>query len=323
MPTQQREAEEDPVRLYLNDIGRHALLTKADEERLARIIEAGRTAASQLDGDSPTPNRRRQLQSLVAAADRATGEFVQANLRLVVSIAKRYQGSDLSLMDLVQEGNLGLIHAVEKFDYRKGFKFSTYATWWIRQAITRGMDNTGRTIRLPAHAGEMVGRVLKATAYLHAELARTPTTAEVAAEVGLRADQVLEVLGWAATPVSISQPLREDGDVTLADVVADTTAACPAEAAVVSAMPAEVARLLRRLRPREREILWLRFGLDRGVPRTLEEVGEHVHLTRERVRQIESRALSKLRHPSLGNEAHPHGRDWRCLPPEEGGTPWS
>ncbi|MEO6120760.1 MAG: sigma-70 family RNA polymerase sigma factor [Acidimicrobiales bacterium] len=303
---QNEESHEDLVRLYLNEAGRHQLLTKADEERLARAIEAGRDAATETAStprSSLTAARRRELKSLVDSGEEAATQFCHANLRLVVSIAKRYQASGVPLLDLVQEGNLGLIHAVEKFDYRKGFKFSTYATWWIRQAITRGIANTGRTIRLPVHAGDLVTRVQKAHSRLEMELGRKPTTAEVADDLGLTPQRVAEVVSYASDPVSISEPLGEDGDAELGDVIHDQSAASPADEAVLGVMPGEVARLLAVLDERERQILRFRFGLDRGEARTLEEVGERLHLTRERIRQIEARALCKLRHPCVDTGA--------------------
>ena len=292
--------DEDLVRLYLTDIGRYELLTKEDEARLAQAIEAGVAARVELEaaGRGLSVARRRELRRTVHAGDDAQRRFVQSNLRLVVSIAKKYQASGLPLLDLVQEGNLGLIHAVEKFDWRKGFKFSTYATWWIRQAITRGIANTGRTIRLPVHAGDTLARVQKARTRLEIELGRTPTIAELTADLDLPEDRVLDALRFASEPLSLSEPLREDGDAELGDVVEDRGAESPFDAAAASLLSDEVGRLLSPLDEREREILRLRFGLDRGEPRTLEEVGEHFHLTRERIRQIEARAMSKLRHPS-------------------------
>jgi RNA polymerase sigma factor (sigma-70 family) len=295
------EPQEDLVRLYLNEIGRYPLLTKADEERLGRIVEDGQLATAELaaGGSSLSAARRRSLRERVAAGEKATTEFCQANLRLVVSIAKRYQASGVTLLDLVQEGNLGLLHAVEKFDYKKGFKFSTYATWWIRQAITRGIANTGRTIRLPVHAGDLVTRVQRAQTRLEVQLGRRATPEELAQDLDMTPARVEEVLAMATDPVSISTPLSEDGEGELGDVMEDTTALSPLEEAIANAVPTELARLLAVLDEREREILHLRYGLDQGVPRTLEEVGECMHLTRERIRQIESRALCKLRHPSL------------------------
>jgi RNA polymerase sigma factor (sigma-70 family) len=277
--------DEDLVRLYLTDIGQYTLLTKDDEVRLAKAIEAGKEAIAELDANKDlTPARKRELRRVARQGEEAERQFVQSNLRLVVSIAKKYQASGLPLLDLIQEGNLGLMHAVEKFDWRKGFKFSTYATWWIRQAITRGIANTGRTIRLPVHAGDTLARLQKARSRLELKYGRPATLAELAREVEMPEDKVTEALRFAAEPLSLSEPLREDGDAELGDVVEDRSA--------------EIARLLAPLDEREREILKLRFGLDRGEPRTLEEVGEHFNLTRERIRQIEARAMSKLRHPS-------------------------
>ena len=290
--------EEDLVRLYLTDIGQYQLLTKDDEVRLAQQIEAGVAARDELAAGDVSVARKRELRRLVHAGDEATRAFVQSNLRLVVSIAKKYQASGLPLLDLIQEGNLGLMHAVEKFDWRKGFKFSTYATWWIRQAITRGIANTGRTIRLPVHAGDTLARLQKARSRLELKLGRPATLAELAKEVEMPEDKVTEALRFAAEPLSLSEPLREDGDAELGDVVEDRSAESPFEVAATALLPEEIARLLAPLDEREREILKLRFGLDRGEPRTLEEVGEHFNLTRERIRQIEARAMSKLRHPS-------------------------
>jgi RNA polymerase sigma factor (sigma-70 family) len=291
--------------MYLKDIGQYALLTKDDEARLAQAMEAGREARAELEaaGKSVSPARKRELKRLTRDGEDAERTFVQSNLRLVVSIAKKYQASGMPLLDLVQEGNLGLMHAVEKFDWRKGFKFSTYATWWIRQALTRGIANTGRTIRLPVHAGDTMNRVQKARTRLETALGRPATLAELAADLEMPEAKVTETLLFAADTLSLSTPLREDGDAELGDVVPDRGAITPFEAASVALLPEEIGRLLSPLDEREREILKLRFGLDRGEPRTLEEVGEHFALTRERIRQIEARAMSKLRHPSADTGA--------------------
>jgi len=226
VPKQQPDREEeDLVRLYLNDIGKHGLLTKDDEARLGQAIEKGKAARDEmLAGGTVTAARKRQLRVQIREADEATQIFIQSNLRLVVSIAKKYQASDLPLLDLVQEGNLGLIHAVEKFDYRKGFKFSTYATWWIRQAITRGIANTGRTIRLPVHAGDQLSRLKKARVNLELSFGRRPTVSELAIELDMPERQVAEILRYASEPVSLSDPLREDGDTELGDIIADRSA---------------------------------------------------------------------------------------------------
>ncbi len=298
------QPEEDLVRLYLNDVGKHALLSKDDEARLAQAIEAGRDARGELAGaEEITPARRRQLRRLIRHGDEATEAFVKANLRLVVSIAKRYQSADVPLLDLVQEGNLGLMHAVEKFDWRKGFKFSTYATWWIRQSITRGIANTGRTVRLPVHAGDLLNRVTRARGRLEAQLGRRPTIAELAADLGTEAHKVVEILRYVSEPMSLSEPLRADSDGELGDIVEDHSAVSPFEAAAAALLPAEITKMLIVLDDRERAVLQLRFGLDRGEPRTLDEVGAHFNLTRERIRQIEARAMSKLRHPAIDRNA--------------------
>ena len=297
------QPEEDLVRLYLNDIGKYALLTKDAEARLAQVVEAGRQARGELAG-AVTASRQRELRRLIRDGDLATEIFVKANLRLVVSLAKKHQAAGLPLLDLVQEGNLGLIHAVEKFDWRKGFKFSTYATWWIRQAITRGIANSGRTVRLPVNAGHLLTQVTKARGRLEGQLGRRPTVAELAADLELKEEKVTEILRHATEPLSLSEPLSADGDAELGDTLEDRSAVSPFDAAAAALVSGEVNKMLIALDEREREILRLRFGLDRGEPRTLDEVGAHFSLTRERIRQIEARALSKLRHPSTHSDPH-------------------
>src|ERR1700683_3176692 len=292
--------EEDLVRLYLTDIGQYPLLTKDDEVRLAQAIECRWEAEEELKAKKGlTPTRRRELNRAVRDGERAQRTFVQSNLRLVVSIAKKYQASGLPLLDLIQEGNLGLMHAVEKFDWRKGFKFSTYATWWIRQAITRGIANTGRTIRLPVHAGDTLARVQKAQARLELKFGRPPTIKELCDECEMPEDKLIEALRFRSEPISLSEPLREDGDAELGDVVEDRSAESPFDVAAVKMMPAAIEKLLQAPGERGQEILRMRFGLDgAGEIRTLEDVGAEMNLTRERIRQIEARAMSKLRHPS-------------------------
>jgi RNA polymerase sigma factor (sigma-70 family) len=293
------QPEEDLVRLYLKDIGKYRLLSKEDEVCLAQAAEAGRSAQAELLSDRRlTPMRKRELCRMVRHGDEAVEKFVKANLRLVVSIAKKYQGRQLPLLDLVQEGNLGLMHAVNKFDWRKGFKFSTYATWWIRQAITRGIANGGRTVRLPTHADDLLTRVTTARSRLEGQLGRRPTTAELAADLEIDDEKVTEILYHAAAPLSLSQPLGEDDAAELADVVEDHAAISAFDAVAAALLSAEVDRALVVLDEREREILRQRFGLDRSEPRTLDQVGKHLNLSRERIRQIEARAMCKLRHPS-------------------------
>ena len=299
------QPEEDLVRLYLNDIGKYALLAKNDEARLAQAIEAGREARTEFAiSDGINQARKRKLRRLIRDGDLAAETFVQANLRLVVSIAKRYQAAELPLLDLVQEGNLGLIHAVHKFDWRRGFRFSTYATWWIRQAITRGIANTGRTIRLPVSAADLLIQVTKARGRLEGQLGRRPTVVELARDLELQEEKVTDILRHATQPLSLSEPLGEDGDAELGDTLEDRSAVSPFDAAAAALLSGEVNKMLLALDEREREILRLRFGLDRGEPRTLGQVGEHFSLTRERIRQIESQAMSKLRHPSADSDPH-------------------
>ncbi len=290
------QPEEDLVRLYLNDIGKHALLTRDDEARLAQAIEAGRDARAEFAAtERIAPVRKRELRRLTREGDQAATTFVQANLRLVVSIAKRYRGADLPLLDLVQEGNMGLIHAVHKFDWRKGFKFSTYATWWIRQAITRGVAKTSRTIRLPIHASDLLSEVTGYRGRLETQLGRRPTLAELAAGLELKEEKISEILRHATEPLSLSEPLGEDGDRELGDTLEDRSAVSPFDAAAAALLSSELDKMLTALDGRERQILRLRFGLDRAQPRTLDEVGAQFSLSRERIRQIESHALSKLR----------------------------
>ncbi len=301
MPTREKStdrdgADADLLRLYLNEIGRHPLLTRDDEQRMGTVIDAGRRAAADLaDTDALPPDVGSRLRAEVAAGEQAGTAFVEANLRLVVSIAKRYQSSGLPLLDLVQEGNMGLIHALEKFDFGRGFKFSTYATWWIRQAITRAVANTARTIRLPVHAGETVARVQRAKAHLEAELGRSPRVEELASECDLTCDRVGEALRLAPHPASLFEPLSAEGDHTLADVVQDPDAVPAIDQIIAASLPAHVARLLGTLSEDERRVVSLRYGFDRGQPRTLAEVGRTCGLSAEGVRQVERRALAKLR----------------------------
>ena len=291
----------DLLGLYLEDAGKYPLLSKDDEGRLGQQIEAAAEARRRLDDAGPEPSvaERRSLRRTTRAGDEAHLTFVRSNLRLVVSIAKRYRASGLPLLDLIQEGNIGLIRAVDKFDWRRGFKFSTYATWWIRQAISRGIINTGRTIRLPAHANDNMLRLFKARSLLELRFGRKATHAELADELDMTIDQVRQTSLIAAEPLSLEQPLSDEGDGVLGDLVEDRGAPTPFEAAATAMLPAEVERLLLGLDERERRIISLRFGLDRGEPRTLKEVATHFGLTRERIRQIEAGAMSKLRHPAV------------------------
>ena len=294
-------ADEDPLGLYLDDIGRHALLTKDDEVRLARRIDAGREARKALAEPKLPARRRRELEDAAHDGDQANEAFVNANLRLVVSIAKRYQAAGVPLLDLIQDGNLGLIHAVEKFDWRKGFKFSTYATWWIRQAIQRGIANTSRTIRLPIHAGDRLARVLRERDDLEAELGRTPRLVELAAALEMTETEVSRILRTGADARSLSEPTRADSDTEIGELLADSGATEPLEAAASAMLERDIDRVLAPLQPDERELLRLRFGMDRGEPRQLDELAAHLSLTSHEVRQLEARALSKLRHPCSGN----------------------
>ncbi len=303
---QAREArDQDLVRLYLDEVGRYPLLTKADEARLGQLVQAGQEAGAELQsGVKLAPARRRELRRAVRAGGEATDTFVKANLRLVVSIASKYQWSGLPLLDLVQDGNLGLIHAVEKFDWRKGFKFSTYATWWIRQAIGRAIDNTGRTIRLPGHVGDQIRKLRRTQTAMEARLGRAPTDAELAAEVGIGEELAADLLRYDDEPLSLSVTVGETDDTELGELIADRSTPSPYDEVVGTLLPDELERLLRPLADNERKVLWLRYGLDRGEPRTLDEVGEVLELSGERIRKIERNALRKLRADLVGTDAH-------------------
>jgi RNA polymerase sigma factor (sigma-70 family) len=297
--------DQDLVDLYLTDIGRHALLSQGDEIVLAQRIEAGARARRQLDDQAASTSADRDALTRTARdGDAARRTFVEANLRLVVSIAKLYRQSGLSLLDLVQEGNLGLLRAVEKFEWRKGFKFSMYARWWIRQAIQRGIACTARPIRLPIPASHHIARVGHARARLEARLRRSPTRSELAAELDVPEHELATLMHRAAVPLSLSAPLSGDSDRDLADIVADQSATSPVDAATSAVRPAEIAKLMASLTAREREILFLRFGLDRREPCTLAEIGRHFHLSRERIRQLQNDAMAKLRHPALHTALH-------------------
>ena len=290
---------DDLVRQYLREIGAYPLLTAADEVNLAMAIEAGREAEAVLTaaGESLSRARRRQLQRAVSAGEEARRQFILANLRLVVSIAKRYRSPDMPLLDLVQEGNLGLIRAVEKFDHTRGCKFSTYATWWIRQSVSRAIADKARTIRLPAHVVELAGRVRRIGTRLTEGLGREATPEEIATHLGLTVEQVLEVQHLVPDPVSLHAPIGYDGS-ELSELIEDHTATVPFDAAAAALQGDDLRAAMGSLSERERLVLELRFGLAGTQPRTLEEIGRDFQLTRERIRQIEAKALARLRHPA-------------------------
>jgi len=295
-----RAGTSDLVRIYLREIGKVPLLTAQDEVELAKAIEAGLFAQEMLHsasipavGDGPTVG---ELDIISEEGVRARQRLIEANLRLVVSIAKRYIGRGMVFLDLIQEGNLGLIRAVEKFDYTKGYKFSTYATWWIRQAITRAIADQARTIRIPVHMVETINKMARVQRQLHQDLGREPTPAEVAVEMGMPADRVAEIQRIAQEPVSLQAPIGEE-DSDLGDFIEDADAVVPIEAAAFMMLQDQLEQVLDTLSPREQRVIQLRFGLIDGHPRTLEEVGRDFGVTRERIRQIESKTLIKLRHP--------------------------
>lgn len=288
----------DTVSLYLDEVSDHLLLTAEDEVRLARDMERGKKAQKALELEDFSKADRSKLMRMVAAGEEAKMAFIRSNLRLVISIAKRYTGRGLDLLDLIQEGNLGLIRAVEKFDWRKGFKFSTYATWWIKQAITRGLGNNGRTIRLPVHMVDVVRTVQDTKQVLYDQFHRTPTIDEIADASGLDIERVLAAMDAPSETVSLDKPVGPESDVSLQDFVEDDDATDPLENAAAAWRRERLIDALKFLDPEEQQVLWLRFGLDGEEPWTLADVGTVVNATRERVRQIEARGLAKLRHPS-------------------------
>ncbi len=297
-------AIDDPVRMYLKEIGKVDLLSPEEEVDLANRMLAGTAASEQMDAMTPEeiaaldPAELKQLRRAISSGDRAKKRLAEANLRLVVSIAKRYVGRGMLFLDLIQEGNLGLIKAVEKFDCTKGFKFSTYATWWIRQAITRAIADQARTIRIPVHMVETINKVIRVSRQLLQELGHDPSPEEIANEMGMPVERVRDILKIAQEPVSLETPIGEEEDSHLGDFIPDDDAPEPAEAASFMLLKEQLVEVLKTLTPREEKVLRLRFGIEDGHTRTLEEVGKEFDVTRERIRQIEAKALRKLRHPS-------------------------
>ena len=299
---------DDPVRMYLKEIGKVPLLNPDEEIVLAQAMSAGSEAKARLDeleaqrkaGEAPeiTPEEEKELRKVYKKGESAKQKLAEANLRLVVSIAKRYVGRGMLFLDLIQEGNLGLIKAVEKFDYTKGYKFSTYATWWIRQAITRAIADQARTIRIPVHMVETINKVIRVSRQLLQELGHDPSPNEIAAEMGMPVEKVREILKIAQEPVSLETPIGEEEDSHLGDFIPDEGASEPSEAASFTLLKEQLMDVLSTLTPREEKVLKLRFGIEDGRTRTLEEVGKEFNVTRERIRQIEAKALRKLRHPS-------------------------
>jgi RNA polymerase primary sigma factor len=296
-------ASADSVRAYLKQIGKVALLTAEEEVDLAKRIEAGLYGAERLrqveeDGQKLSPQMRRDLNWIVRDGERAKNHLLEANLRLVVSLAKRYTGRGMAFLDLIQEGNLGLIRAVEKFDYTKGYKFSTYATWWIRQAITRAMADQARTIRIPVHMVEVINKLGRIQRELLQDLGREPTPEELAKEMDITPEKVLEIQQYAREPISLDQTIGDEGDSQLGDFIEDSEAVVAVDAVSFTLMQDQLTSVLQTLSEREAGVVRLRFGLTDGQPRTLDEIGQVYGVTRERIRQIESKTMSKLRHPS-------------------------
>ena len=294
---------DDPVRMYLKEIGKVPLLTADQEVELATTMSAGReaeerVAKAEADGEVLSDEELAQLKKQIKAGEKAKQSLAEANLRLVVSIAKRYVGRGMLFLDLIQEGNLGLIKAVEKFDYTKGYKFATYATWWIRQAITRAIADQARTIRIPVHMVETINKVIRVSRQLLQELGHDPSPEEISEEMNMPVDKVREILKIAQEPVSLETPIGEEEDSHLGDFIPDEAASEPSEAASFTLLKEQLVDVLSTLTPREEKVLKLRFGIEDGRTRTLEEVGKEFNVTRERIRQIEAKALRKLRHPS-------------------------
>ena len=291
---------DDHVKMYLKEIGKVNLLTPEEELSLAKRMADGETAKAQLEeiGEDIDEDTKKQIDLLIADGEKAKKRLAEANLRLVVSIAKRYVGRGMLFLDLIQEGNLGLIKAVDKFDYTKGYKFSTYATWWIRQAITRAIADQARTIRIPVHMVETINKLVRVSRQLVQELGREPTPEELAKELNMPVDKVREISKISQEPVSLETPIGEEEDSHLGDFIPDEDAPAPSEAASFVLLKEQLGAVLETLSEREAKVLRLRFGLDDGRARTLEEVGKEFDVTRERIRQIEAKALRKLRHPS-------------------------
>jgi RNA polymerase primary sigma factor len=287
--------------IYLRDIGRVRLLIAEEEVDLARAVERGGAAGEQLARGSCRPEEEPGLRDELAVGAEARRRLTEANLRLVVSVARKYMGRGLPLLDLIQEGNIGLSRAVEKYDYRKGYRFSTYAYWWIRQAVTRSIADQARTIRVPVHMIELIGDVYKAARDLQQGLGREPDAEEIARKMGTTPEKVRQILRAAKQPISLETPIGEDEGSTIAEFIADRTARAPSEAADEAMLKDHVEGALMELNPRERQVVRMRFGLEDGRDRTLGEIGEELGVSRERVRQIESEALAKLRHPRLRN----------------------
>jgi RNA polymerase primary sigma factor len=294
-------AIDDPVRMYLKEIGKVPLLSPEEEIALAQKMSDGNLAQEQVDslgGAELSEQALARLKAIIKEGEKAKQKLAEANLRLVVSIAKRYVGRGMLFLDLIQEGNLGLIKAVEKFDYTKGYKFSTYATWWIRQAITRAIADQARTIRIPVHMVETINKVIRVSRQLLQELGHDPSPEEISAEMSMPVDKVREILKIAQEPVSLETPIGEEEDSHLGDFIPDEGASEPSEAASFTLLKEQLVDVLSTLTPREEKVLKLRFGIEDGRTRTLEEVGKEFNVTRERIRQIEAKALRKLRHPS-------------------------